>query len=230
MSTFHPFPRLPYELRTQIWSLATPPRIVHVRQTELPGGHEIACVVSPTPSHPVLQVCRESRQLAAYQRAFTDGAEPRYTWIDFEADMICIQSVDLLHELRSHRLDIQRLRLTSDGSQDSYDNFFYWGGKELREFPKLKEIHVIIDVDMSIWSTIFEGSSWGSCPMENIRFIDSTSGLMLNGYQLSMLADWTMFFSWEGVGNVQDIDNLSEEIEWAIDDSHLSMSQIEEIE
>jgi hypothetical protein len=35
LATFHPFPRLPAELRREIYLLATPPRIVHIRVKSL---------------------------------------------------------------------------------------------------------------------------------------------------------------------------------------------------
>ncbi|PTB52869.1 hypothetical protein M431DRAFT_557433 [Trichoderma harzianum CBS 226.95] len=113
MSTFHPFPRLPQELRAHIWSLAAHPRLVHVRwKTNLSEAVEKVHVVTPTPCPPVMHVCRESRQHAPYRRAFTIGSELRYVWVNFETDMICLQEFYLKH-LESHKLDIQRLRITA---------------------------------------------------------------------------------------------------------------------
>ncbi|KAI1400078.1 hypothetical protein F4819DRAFT_388291 [Hypoxylon fuscum] len=40
VSTFHPFPFLPYELRREIYILATPPRIVHVKESWENGDHD----------------------------------------------------------------------------------------------------------------------------------------------------------------------------------------------
>jgi hypothetical protein len=41
MSTFHPFPRLPLELRLAIWEMTVEPREVEV------------CIVLPTPEDPI---------------------------------------------------------------------------------------------------------------------------------------------------------------------------------
>lgn len=227
MSTFHPFPRLPQELRAYIWSLAAHPRLVHVRWKTQKS--EIVHVVAPTPSLPVMQVCRESRQHAPYRQAFTIGSEPRYAWVNFEIDMICLQDF-LLKDLESHQLDIQRLRITARNGWSSHEIFFNWDVNDLRDFPVLKEIHVTIDNLVLLWAYTFEERYWGECPRENIKFIDNTSGLILNGYQLCAVSNWGTYHSWDGEGKIRDINKLEEEIEPATDDTHMGLSGIRNVE
>lgn len=230
MSTFHLFLRLPQELRAHIWSLAAHPRLIHVRwKTNYSETVEKVHVITPTPCPPVMQVCRESRKHAPYRRAFTIGSEPRYIWVNFETDNICLQAF-YLKDLESHKLDIQRLRITAKHGWSSYEAFGNWDIKDLRDFPALQEIHVAIDDSVLVWAYTFEERYWGECPRENIKFIDNTSGLILNGYQLWAVSDWGTYHSWDGEGKIKDINNLKEEIELATDDTHLSLSFIKSVE
>ncbi|RFU78378.1 hypothetical protein TARUN_3900 [Trichoderma arundinaceum] len=229
MSTFHPFPRLPLELRARIWGLTAHPRLVHVRvkkHESRPFG--VVCVTSPTPPPPVMQVCQESREYGPYRRAFTIGSEARYLWVNFESDMISLGDINL-DDLESHQSDIQRLRFTV-GSDESYDAFCYHRSGELGNFPVLKEIHVLVEEDILIWGSAFEDYGWGFCPEENIRFIDNASGLVLNGYQLLAALDFRVYYSWDLGGKVEDMNNLEQEIEIAMDDSHLTLAAMREIE
>lgn len=176
-----------------------------------------------------MQACRESRRHGSYQRAFTVGSEPRYLWVNFDTDMICVPDGQL-EELEPHQQDIQRLGLLSDGSYESYDDFWHHGCPKLDDFPLLREIHVVIPGNYLIWSSTFEDRRWGPCPKDNIRFIGQNNGLVLNGYQLSMACDWGMFHALDAGGKVQNLDNMEEEIELALDDSHLTLADLREIE
>ena len=108
MSTFHPFPRLPAELRNTIWELNLDPREVTIkanRQTEMIGENLNFTVYfsSPTAIPSALQACRDSRSLLAerhYSRAFSNGTSPHYVWVAFALDTIRINDVDLPHLIR----------------------------------------------------------------------------------------------------------------------------------
>jgi hypothetical protein len=67
MATFHPFLRLPYELRTCVWKLTVEPRTVRVDVQDY-------FLASATPVPAVLQVCREARNYGLYQKAFSELA------------------------------------------------------------------------------------------------------------------------------------------------------------
>lgn len=143
--------------------------------------------------------------------------------------MICLQNF-FLKDLALHQLDIQRLRITSRNGWSSYEIFYNWDVNDLRDFPVLKEIHVAIDDSVLVWAYTFEERYWGECPRENIKFIDNTSGLMLNGYQLCAVSDWCTYHSWDGEGKIRDINKLEEEIELATDDTHMGLSDIRNVE
>jgi hypothetical protein len=76
------FSDLPAELRIWIWELVVFPRMVpiftFVADEKFPDTGLI-CVKSCIPAPPVMQVCREARHYAKYQREFTIGSDPRYT-------------------------------------------------------------------------------------------------------------------------------------------------------
>ncbi|KAL0930179.1 uncharacterized protein CTRU02_214999 [Colletotrichum truncatum] len=112
MPTFHPFPRLPSELRNRIWELTVEPRIVEVRvvyhqpnpanvkgSAEL-GAQEVDWTVkrpppvrhlrSPTPVPAQLQTCREAREHLTthpvakyrYEKSFCEIVMTRYEGLD----------------------------------------------------------------------------------------------------------------------------------------------------
>jgi hypothetical protein len=75
MSTFHPFSRLPYELRVRIWDMTVEPRTIDVevrRRDHLQNVGKFLTSSAEVPA--VLQVCRESRNYGLYQRAFSELA------------------------------------------------------------------------------------------------------------------------------------------------------------
>lgn len=96
---FHPFPRLPEELRLLIWTqIASEPRTVLMmvisgtRGTPAVYQHLYTQGLAPVPS--VFHTNHESRTHAEaiYDRAFTNGIEPRCTFINFTVDTIAIPS------------------------------------------------------------------------------------------------------------------------------------------
>jgi hypothetical protein len=106
-ATFHPFPRLPFELRACIWELTVEPRIVEVRvvyhdpspvkvtdpdswtkewmKKRLPPVRHLR---SPTPVPAQLQTCREAREHLSrhphngYQKAFSEVMTTPYDGFD----------------------------------------------------------------------------------------------------------------------------------------------------
>ncbi|KAF7556899.1 hypothetical protein G7046_g6169 [Stylonectria norvegica] len=189
MSTFHPFPLLPFELRARIWEMTVEPRTVEIRFTRdrITWGN-VLYVTSSTPVPGVMQTCHEARNLGLYQRAFSSGDEPRYVWVNFEADMISIGNSDYCI-IKPEQLLIRRLRF-EDESTDGHAGFFHFHSKELRDFCNLTEIHVICQDGLLDWQDAWECVYW-PCPDENVRFIDKKSGQMVDGYALDkMLEEW----------------------------------------
>ncbi|KAH7007286.1 hypothetical protein EDB80DRAFT_456810 [Ilyonectria destructans] len=184
MSTFHPFARLPLELRTRIWEMTVEPRNVEVRfKDEFRVEGSVYYWMSSTPGPGILQACHEARNLGLYQRAFSFGNKPRYTWVNFEMDMISLGDTDI-RNIVDERLDIRRLRF----ERESDEWFFHWESKGLEGFANLIEIHVICLDTFFSWLDSWEHVEW-QCPRENVRFIKKESGQMIDGYELDKMWD-----------------------------------------
>lgn len=56
----------------------------------------------------------------------------------------------------------------------------------------------MVNGGLTTWSSVFEDRGIGGFSAENVRYIDSASGLVLTGQQLVMCGDWRIFHSWEG--------------------------------
>lgn len=207
MTTFHPFPRLPAELRAQIWELTVEPRVVDVRvrmEHCIWRGKVTRVVRSSTPVPGPLQTCREARNSRLYQREFSDldyivtvarknrrprpGPEPerRYVWLNLDIDMVSIGSTAIkCYDSVDH--SIKRLRLERDSSEE------YWSQIEcdlIHNFANATEIHVIIPKTQDFMS--WHGASrecWWPCAFENVFFIDTCEDQMLNLADLEEMCD-----------------------------------------
>ncbi|PTB69950.1 hypothetical protein BBK36DRAFT_1110294 [Trichoderma citrinoviride] len=215
---FHPFPRLPTELRLRIWALAATPRLVHisVRQTELDRWKRIALndFSLPMPSPAVMHVCRKSRLCAPYQKAFftivPGEPEHRYVWVDFERDMVWLANSQL-ERLEPYETKIRRLRFTVEPGARGDLMFEAFGGcshEFMAPFTVLRELHVAISDCFCAWGSTWAGSGYGKCPRENVRFLDLTTGLLLTGPQLEMACEW----EWQKGGRVIDMDDFDYEL------------------
>lgn len=231
------FSRLPYELRCHIWSLAVEPRrITNVRverskasfrKKDRDQGKDILYETSLTPAPALMHLCRESRQLAPYQQAFTSGTEPRWTWVNFDLDTFCVTSLYNIHSLVSHRSDVQRLQIRTDDDLDWYESATYGGALGiLSEFANLEEIQIVLQPGDVMWEDVY--TQWDMGGYNGIiKFIDEGSGLMLNGLQLRMVSDWRMIFSFDAEGNPPEPNQLAEAIQWAGDeDAHITLAQM----
>lgn len=221
-TTFHPFLRLPFELRTQIWNLAARPRLVHINITptalkpwKRTGDYDFA---SPTPAPALAHVCQESRQCAPYQKAFfttlPDESEVRYIWVNFEEDMICVED-DNLGGLSPHLADIRRLRFTipTGDRGDLVFEVFGWSRNGIIEsFTALRELQLAIAEYFLAWGSKWASPGYGKCPRENVRFLDLNTGLLLTGPQLEMAYNW----SWQHGGRVEDMETFDEDHEFML--------------
>jgi hypothetical protein len=175
MAAFHPFLRLPFQLRTLIWELAVEPRTVEVRVKREHGeSGKVLHVTSPTPVPAILQTCHEARNLGLYQQAFnfTSGVEPRYVWVNFKVDMISIGDTKFDKIEPAEQRLIRRLRFALENDQ----SFFHYQSHELGRFSNLEEIHVICEDGLLAWHEAWKYVHW-PCK-ENLRFIDKTTGQM----------------------------------------------------
>ncbi|KAI0973473.1 hypothetical protein F4678DRAFT_477918 [Xylaria arbuscula] len=199
--TFHPFRRLPAELRIQIWTLTAYPRIVQLRL--LPETYEDFNVkpenvsyISHTPAPAVLHVCRESRQIAPYRKTFFTptpaqiGIETKYIWPDIE------------------RLKFVVPKAGADGNWVTYYNYFWGRNDILGGFSTLREPHIAVKEPFFSWGFTAHGTIFGTCPRKNVRFIDLRTGLLLTCPQFDMAYEWGLL---EGV-KVHNVDDVDTEI------------------
>ncbi|KAH8589868.1 hypothetical protein B0O99DRAFT_636017 [Bisporella sp. PMI_857] len=85
ISNFSPFPHLPFEIRSKIWSLAQPqPRVISLQHDR----HYHKCA-SKAPLPAIFHVCRESRNetLKSYNLLFTAGIRSG-TYFNFDIDTL----------------------------------------------------------------------------------------------------------------------------------------------
>ncbi len=142
---FHPFPRLPVEIRQQIWELSIAPRevvIVGYQPTVFRHGRQ----ASPPP--PLLVASGESR--SSCQRFYTkaylldDSGNPRepvkYSWINFALDEVYMLDSEL-EDLSAIAL-IQRLTLVS-----LFGDYFYNHVERHLRDAKALEALTIIDLE-----------------------------------------------------------------------------------
>lgn len=127
--TFHPFPRLPLELRQQIWELSIEPREVVIAARRTMPGHGR----QPTPSPPLLVACAESRSHCQrfYTKATVDAAgfnpspAPAFYWVNFALDEVYMHDCDFLYF--SGTSLVRRLALVADDRDYFLNRMHYMG-------------------------------------------------------------------------------------------------------
>jgi hypothetical protein len=186
---FHPFPRLPYELRAQIWDMTVEPRTVEVHIGHAyPNPH--CYIISSTPIPATLQTCREARNHGLYQKTFTGldtrpGNEGRYIWLNLNIDMVSIGPCrfDYYEKVAP---TIKRLKFEREHTDES---FFHWEGQDMKLFTNVEEIHVVCKGGFWNWGDATYQYPW-PCAIENLTFIDGhriARGLELEAIYREML-------------------------------------------
>ncbi|KAF6797587.1 hypothetical protein CSOJ01_12905 [Colletotrichum sojae] len=119
-STFHPFQRLPLELRILIWELTVESRVVELRvAAKGPMRH----LRSSTPVPAQLQTCREAREHpTTHHDTEGDPERERYVWFNYEIDILSIGKTEMgdLWPISHH---IRRLRLERPLSDEFFCRF-----------------------------------------------------------------------------------------------------------
>ncbi|KAF3055544.1 hypothetical protein GL218_07227 [Daldinia childiae] len=193
MSTFHPFSRLPTELRVCIWALTVEPRVVEVRVVP-DNPLKVQRLVSPTPVPAILQTCQEARNLGLYKQAFFEvtatkvnaaaGAESRYVWLNLDIDMVSIGKTSF-RAFAPVALSIKRLRFERENSDES---FYHFEVRELRDWVNTEEIHVVCGDGMEAWHGASHEHSW-PCALENLWFFDPDDGRMMRSFEMEQKLD-----------------------------------------
>lgn len=193
MATFHPFPRLPRELRIQIWALAFDPnrvlKIYH-RGDRLPS----------TPVPGVTQATRESRTYCSYQKAFpfsVSGGGESYIWTKFDSDIIQMRGVTMStvaenEKFEVERKEIRRLRIDVFDDEKGYETEFFHHNHSLNfcHFPKLEGVDVLVSDELRNWAMSIEDLPWGACPKSNVRIIDAKTGEWIDMQTAGPYSDW----------------------------------------
>ncbi|KAH9221236.1 hypothetical protein DL95DRAFT_265607, partial [Leptodontidium sp. 2 PMI_412] len=144
---FHPFPRLPKELRVRIWRLhlaALQPRTHTLRpkpvsnmRSSFPtrSTNKIQHLFSSDPFPPTLYACRESRleALAFYTKAFGSMATPNFVWTNFSLDTIKINDNHLSKISFIDKEQIQQMIVEVDSVE------IFWG-QRLHYFDRMKKL------------------------------------------------------------------------------------------
>lgn len=187
------FDSLPIEIRLSIWNLAAEPRTIkdmrvhrsegRFTKAQRSQGKNVRFIGSLTPAPVVMHVCREARHNAPYQRAFTAGSEPRWTWVNFAIDTFSVDSVYLIEDLLSHKAQIQLLRIGTQDDNDWYESATNGGALNiLHEFVALRAIEVAMSLaDYTQWEHVLTDWGMGRVPPENITFVDQARGIVIPG-------------------------------------------------
>jgi hypothetical protein len=192
MVTFHPFPRLPAELRDQIWEMTVEPRTIDVRVCR-DRSWKIGRLVSSTPVPATLQSCREARNhlQRLYRRAFSEldqrpGSERRYVWTNLDMDLVSIGR-SMFDDFELGASSIKRLKFERDNDDE------YWYNTESRKlmlFSNADEIHVDCADGFWMWSGSVNNDFAWPCADENLFFIQDDgeeSEEMVTGIELEAL-------------------------------------------
>ena len=203
MTTFHPFPRLPFELRGQIWEMTVEPRTVEVDAVpyvlKITASPPDACkthyrrvvrLVSSTPVPATLHACQEARNQRLYQQAFSeiadsDGTGTRYVWVNFDIDIIFLGRHGKFQDYKPVAPLVQRLKF----ERDMYDeDFAYFDLDDIFVFNNVKEIHIVCDGGLRNWHGVSQQYSW-PCDNENVFCIDPADGRMMTSIELDVMVD-----------------------------------------
>ena len=142
------FPKLPAELRLEIWKLVQTPRLVEVRFIRDGRKHQHR-FIADIPI--LLHICRESRLegLKSYKLSFGTKYAMNKVYFDNKIDTLSIsdhacvnQTSHFVH--RDWSGDLARLERLAVGSRD-FRRLLYSYGKQGRQlpFPKLKEVLIL---------------------------------------------------------------------------------------
>jgi hypothetical protein len=133
MPDFHPFPRLPLELRQSIWEFAMEPREVAVG-----WGLKFRPLTQPPP---ILHVCAEARShlQGHYTKSFTRGSPSKFSLVNFDVDTVYC-SVSCLASCRDSDLpSVQRLIVECWESE----HFFRDSGRALYMASSLRSVTIL---------------------------------------------------------------------------------------
>ncbi|KAI4641534.1 hypothetical protein J4E93_007631 [Alternaria ventricosa] len=215
MTTFHPFPRLPLELREQIWKDTVEPRTVDVRRTR-----EYNQLVSSTPIPAILQSCREARNLGLYERVYFEVAAVKKFKNDHAPEML-IKDFFMPDEEQGEKepekvgcpkteqryvwldFDIDMLDIGASyfskykaiapaikrlkfERENGCEYFYHTESRRLKEFINVEEVHIVCADGFWMWAGAIEDHGW-SCAEEKLVFTDAFDGRVARGKEFEIV-------------------------------------------
>jgi hypothetical protein len=191
MATFHPFPRLPLEVRIQIWGYSTvESRVLRIRKLRARTVYW-----SPTPVPGITRACRESRRYCSYMKLFAVEEYPNYIWADLESDIIQMNGAfmnDLVTGQRLEKNKVRHLRveLVHDFGWDESESFFHDYSHKIRVFPKLQSCSILVNDGLYSWVQFVKQMYWGVCPQKNVQIVDAKTGEWINATTAGAYGDY----------------------------------------
>ncbi|CAO2650694.1 Nn.00g019860.m01.CDS01 [Neocucurbitaria sp. VM-36] len=212
MATFHPFPRLPLEIRIQIWGSA----IVEGRVLKVRELRSRASYWSPTPVPAVTRASQESRKYCSYQKAFIVDQSPHYIWTSFESDIIQMNSAQMNKLVAGNSLEKKevrhlRIELVHELGWDQSELFYHDYSRKIRNFPKLGRCDVLVNNGLYAWGNLINETYWGACPKSNVRIIDAKTGEWIDAETAGPYQDYIDTGHGETRDYLRDVDY---DVEW----------------
>ncbi|KAK2696927.1 hypothetical protein QWA68_005089 [Fusarium oxysporum] len=154
LQSFHRVMDLPPEIRHEIYFLATPDRVVHIRRSYPTSDLDyrkgrFSC---STLIHPLLHMCSESWDFltrTGYKLVFWDLSTGRRFWFNFERDTLFLDigGTDLakyLSELYEKWGSLDHLR---EYLESSFAKYWAELGRPSGKLPKFKPVHLLTDAE-----------------------------------------------------------------------------------
>jgi hypothetical protein len=208
MATFHPFPRLPFELRAWVWRLTVEYRIIDLVEPLLGQDTSLGPRLDGLrPAVPAtLQACREARNMKLYSKhTFCGFDQGSYVWINFNIDIFDIGDSPLSDDFLKPVAPLIRRLMFGREAGRSLQDFFKFEREDLDVFVNVEEIYIVCD-EISGIEPWFGGSSYDwPCGAENVRLIDVMSGEVITARKL------------DEITSSDKIDESPEDIERAIE-------------
>jgi hypothetical protein len=218
MATFHCFPLLVPELRFRIWALATQDRAIRVKRGD-------AGYWSPSPVPAVTRACHESRKHCSFQKSFIVASKERYIWVNFDYDILHVRGTIFwgLARLPVGYIKHLRIELVDDDGKDTEEDWFNHHLAELRDFPKLKTVDLLVLRELSAYAPQhLEDGYFRTCDESvEIRIANISTGEWIDNGTAGPYRDYI-----ESSGG-EDLDAMTRVVDW--DDEEFVRERIEDI-
>jgi hypothetical protein len=199
MTTFHPFPLLPLELRIQIWTDAFHSivlnRVLTIRKRRTHDAYS-----SPTPPPALINTCRESRKYTGdhYQKCFTVEGSPQYIWANLSTDIIFMNGALMNSLARGTSREINEIRhlqleLVHNFGWDDSSCFRHNYSYRIFDFPALKTCDVLVKDGLYAWAKFARKCRWENrwCKGRgDVRIVDEETGEWIDAANAGAYKDW----------------------------------------